>query len=85
MTIRLFVATILLAVAAFFYSKYVRNVPEIIPFEVIRNSVLFKVEIEGKLYTFLFDTGARTVISPKLKEKLNIKETGSPLRLRLLR
>lgn len=74
---RLFGAIILMAIGAFFYSKYVRNVPVVIPFEVIRNSILFKVEIEGETYTFLFDTGAPTVISPKIKEKLNIKGTGS--------
>jgi len=74
---RLFLAIILMGIGAFFYSKYVRNVPVVIPFEVIRNSILFKVEIEGETYTFLFDTGAGTVISPKLKEKLNIKATGS--------
>lgn len=74
---RLFVATIAMAVVAFFYSKYVRNVPVVIPFEVVGNSILFNVEVEGETYIFLFDTGAGTVISPKLKEKLNIKETGS--------
>ncbi|MEB2775419.1 retropepsin-like aspartic protease [Algoriphagus sp. D3-2-R+10] len=74
---RLFVVTVLLALCAFFYSKYVRNVPVVIPFEVIRNSILFDVEIEGETYTFFFDTGAGTVISPKLKEKLNIKPSSS--------
>lgn len=74
---KLFVALLLMAIAAFFYSKYVRNVPLVIPIEVIRNSVLLDLEIKGEKYTFLFDTGAGTVISPKLKEKLNLKGTRS--------
>ena len=69
----------MMAVAAFFYSKYVRNVPIVIPFEVINNSILFKVEIEGETYTFLFDTGASTSISPELKQKLNLKNNGNKL------
>ena len=68
-----------MAVAAFFYSKYVRNVHIVIPFEVIRNSILFKVEIEGETYTFLFDTGANTSISPEIRQKLNIKTIGKNL------
>lgn len=73
---RLFVAIVLMAVGAFFYSKYVRNVTEVIPFEVIRHSIFFKMEIEGKSYTFQFDTGAGTSISPELKEELNLDSTG---------
>lgn len=49
----------------------------VIPFEVIRNSILFKVEIDGETYTFLFDTGAANMISPQLLEKLNIKPISS--------
>lgn len=66
-----------MAVGAFFYSKYVRNVPVVIPFEVIRNSILFNVEIEGETYTFQFDTGAANMISPRLKEKLKLKPNGN--------
>ncbi|WP_425638357.1 retropepsin-like aspartic protease [Algoriphagus yeomjeoni] len=74
---RLFVAIILMTVGAFFYSKYVRNVTEVIPFEVIRQSIFFNVEIEGKSYTFQFDTGAGTSISPELQEKLKLDTIGT--------
>lgn len=74
---KLFVITVLLAIAAFFYSKYVRNVIEVIPFEVIRHSIFFDMEIQGKNYTFQFDTGAGTSVSPKLKEELNLDTIGS--------
>ncbi len=74
---RLFVAIISIAVAAFFYSKYVRNVPIIIPFEVIRHSMIFDMEIEGEAYNFFFDTGAGTIISPELKDKYGLDTTGN--------
>ncbi|UZD23807.1 retropepsin-like aspartic protease [Algoriphagus halophytocola] len=74
---RLFVAIILMAVAAFFYSKYVRNVPVVIPFEVIRHSMIFDMEIEGETYDFFFDTGAGTIVSPELKEKYGLDSIGN--------
>ncbi|RAI94107.1 retropepsin-like aspartic protease [Algoriphagus yeomjeoni] len=74
---RLFVAIILMAVVAFFYSKYVRNVPVVIPFEVIRNSIIFDMEIEGETYNFFFDTGAGTIVSPELKDKHGLDSIGN--------
>jgi hypothetical protein len=74
---RLFGAIILMAIAAFFYSKYVRNVPIVIPFEVIRHSMIFDMEIEGETYNFFFDTGAGTIISPELKELYGLDSIGN--------
>ncbi|MEB2783961.1 retropepsin-like aspartic protease [Algoriphagus persicinus] len=73
---RLFVATILLAVGAFFYSKNVRNVPVVIPFEVVRNAIFLPVEINGEIFTFQFDTGTSTVISPNAAKRLGLDSTG---------
>lgn len=66
-----------MAIAAFFYSKYVRNVPLVIPLEVIRHSMIFDMEIEGETYNFLFDTGAGTIISPELKNKYDLDSIGN--------
>lgn len=66
-----------MAFAAFFYSKYVRNVPVVIPFEVIRNSMIFDMEIEGETYHFFFDTGAGTIVSPELKDKYGLDSIGN--------
>lgn len=66
-----------MAIAAFFYSKYVRNVPIVIPFEVIRHSMIFDMEIEGETYNFFFDTGAGTIISPELKNKYGLDSIGN--------
>lgn len=74
---RLFLATILLAAGAFFYSKYVRNVPVVIPMQVIRNSIIFDMEIEGETYNFFFDTGAGTIVSPELKDKYGLDSIGN--------
>lgn len=65
-----------MAIAAFFYSKYVRNVPVIIPFKVIRNSMIFDMEIEGETYNFFFDTGAGTIVSPELKDIYGLDSIG---------
>ncbi|MEB2775420.1 aspartyl protease family protein [Algoriphagus sp. D3-2-R+10] len=73
---RLFVATILLAVGAFFYSKYVKNVTEVIPFEVVRNAIFLSVEINGEVFTFQFDTGAPTTISPDAAKRLGLDSIG---------
>ena len=74
---KLFGAIILMAIAAFFYSKYVRNVPVVIPFEVIRHSIIFDMEIEGETYNFFFDTGAGTIISPELKDIYGLDSIGN--------
>ncbi|MBN3581845.1 retropepsin-like domain-containing protein [Algoriphagus aestuarii] len=74
---KLFVALLLMAIAAFFYSKYVRNVPVVIPFKVIRNSMIFEMEIEGESYNFFFDTGSGTIVSPELKDKYGLDSNGS--------
>ncbi|MEB2779127.1 aspartyl protease family protein [Algoriphagus sp. C2-6-M1] len=73
---RLFVANVLLFVSAFFYSKYVRNVPVVVPFEVVRNAIFLPVEINGEVFTFQFDTGATTVISPNAAKRLGLDSTG---------
>ncbi|PZX47821.1 retropepsin-like aspartic protease [Algoriphagus chordae] len=73
---RLFVATIVLAVVAFFYSKYVRNVTEVIPFEVMRNAIFISAEINGEVFTFQFDTGAPTTISPDAAQRLGLDSIG---------
>lgn len=74
---KLFIATILLAAGAFFYSKYVRNVPVVIPMQVIRNSIIFDMEIEGETYNFFFDTGAGTIVSPELKDIYGLDSIGN--------
>ncbi|WPR76648.1 retropepsin-like aspartic protease [Algoriphagus sp. NG3] len=51
--------------------------PVVIPFEAIRNSIIFKVEIEGETYNFFFDTGAGTIISPELKDRFKLDSAGS--------
>jgi hypothetical protein len=46
---------------------------ERIPFNFEFGVPIIKVNIEGKNYNFLFDTGAPTVISPNLATELNLK------------
>ncbi len=46
---------------------------EKIPFTFDSGLPIIKVEINGKHYNFLFDTGAPTVISPELQQLLQLK------------
>lgn len=39
--------------------------------------ILLKVAIEGKLYDFILDTGATTIISKELAKELNVKTIGT--------
>jgi predicted aspartyl protease len=51
-----------------------KNFVETVPFTVLNNLMFVSVQIQGTTYNFLFDTGAVTVISSKLQEKLQLKE-----------
>ena len=44
-----------------------------IPFEYRRGLIILKVNIEGKQYDFMLDTGAPNVISKELAQQLNYK------------
>jgi len=49
-----------------------------IPFEYTKTGhILLKVTIEGKLYDFILDTGATTIISKELANELNVQKMGS--------
>ena len=45
-----------------------------LPFEYKAGLIFIEVEIEAKSYTFLFDTGAFTLFSPSLIEKLSLQK-----------
>jgi hypothetical protein len=49
-----------------------QNFIETIPFRSALDEILITVEIGGKPYNFLFDTGAGTVISKELQSQLNL-------------
>jgi hypothetical protein len=44
-----------------------------IPFDYAMGLIILKVDIEGKEYDFLYDTGAPNVISKELAQELNLK------------
>lgn len=49
-----------------------------IPFEYTKTGhILLKVTIKGKLYDFILDTGATTIISKELANELNVQKMGS--------
>ncbi len=45
-----------------------------LPFEYKAGLIFIKLEIENRSYTFLFDTGAFSIFSPALIEKLSLKK-----------
>lgn len=51
-----------------------KNFVEKIPFTQVNNLIFITVEIQGTAYNFLFDTGAVTILSSRLREKLQLKE-----------
>ena len=53
----------------------INNSVEKIPLNFINDIAIVKVEINGKFYNFLFDTGAPLVISNKIFDELNLKTT----------
>lgn len=61
----------------FYNSGYVnlKNDIEEIDLNIVNDLPLCKVEIEGKTYSFLVDTGAPTVISDEIFKTLNLKES----------
>ena len=61
----------------FYNSGYVniKNDIEEIDLNLVNDLPLCKVEIEGKTYSFLVDTGAPTVISDEIFKTLNLKES----------
>lgn len=65
-----FVSNIILAQSKSFKEGRVtpKNYNEEIPFEFIRNKIILPVEIEGKTYRFLLDTGAPNMVSRELVE-----------------
>ncbi|MGV3460617.1 MAG: retropepsin-like aspartic protease [Flavobacterium sp.] len=51
-----------------------KNFTHTLPFETtVRGHIILPVMIEGKAYRFLFDTGALTLVSSELKDKLGLK------------
>ncbi len=59
-----------------FYNKgkvEINREVEKIPLNFINDLPIIKVEIEGKFYNFVFDTGAPLIISNKIFEELNLK------------
>lgn len=46
----------------------------VIPFELIEGKIILNVKIKNDQYDFLFDTGALTIISSELKDKINAKK-----------
>jgi len=52
-----------------------KNFVETIPFTLVNNLIFVTPQIEGVNYNFLFDTGAVTILSSKLQEKLQLKES----------
>ena len=52
-----------------------KNDIEEIDINIVNDLPLCKVEIEGKIYTFLVDTGAPTVISDEIFQTLKLKES----------
>lgn len=61
----------------FYNSGYVNSKNEIekIDLNIINDLPFCQVEIEGKIYSFLVDTGAPTVISDEIFQTLNLKES----------
>ncbi len=47
----------------------------IIPFELIDGKIVIAVKIKNDQHQFIFDTGAFTIISPELQDKLDAKKT----------
>jgi predicted aspartyl protease len=59
-----------------FYNKgkvEINQEVERIPLNFLNNAAIVKVQIEGKFYNFIFDTGAPLIISNKIFEELNLK------------
>lgn len=50
-----------------------KNFVETLAFDDKCNMIIVPVIIEGTVYNFLFDTGAVTVVSPQLQEKLGLE------------
>jgi len=46
-----------------------------IPFELIDGKIIVKVTIKNNQHNFIFDSGAFTIISPELKDKMNAKKS----------
>lgn len=44
---------------------------EVVDFEVVKSKIILPVQINGKTYNFLFDTGAPNIISERLYQELN--------------
>jgi len=47
----------------------------VIPFELIEGKIILNVKIKNDQHNFLFDTGAFTVISSELKDKINARKS----------
>lgn len=50
-----------------------KNFTHTLPFDYHLGQIIVPVVIEGKTYSFMFDTGATTIVSSELKEKLGMK------------
>jgi len=51
-----------------------KNFVETVPFTQVNNLIFITAQVDGVNYNFLFDTGAVTILSTKLQEKLQLKE-----------
>jgi hypothetical protein len=61
-----------------FAVKHDKNVDGAVPFEDhALNQIFIKVSIDGSEYNFLFDTGAITIVSDEILQKLQLKESFS--------
>ncbi|WEK68891.1 MAG: aspartyl protease family protein [Candidatus Chryseobacterium colombiense] len=60
---------VLLLLCPFFFKATV------IPFELIEGKIFLNVKIKNDQHCFLFDTGALTVISSELKDKINAQKS----------
>jgi predicted aspartyl protease len=54
-----------------------KNYYEELPFEFEKNKIFISVEIEGKSYRFLLDTGAPNIISKEVFEAIQPRHTGT--------
>ena len=53
------------------------NFKKVIPFTYTKTGhILLKVTVKGKVYDFILDTGATTIISEEVAEELNVKTIG---------
>lgn len=55
----------------------VKNYFTTISYNEIKGKIIMQAELNGKMYNFIFDTGAPTAISQRIVEELNLDATGT--------